>query len=107
MYDPLDPKNIATTIKQQIGMSTLMCIGAHNVMALPRDDANNQLGGLKFKINPNPKLKVHATVTIILNGNDTYSVKIITCRGKEVLNISNVYCEDLAGPNGVIERVTG
>ena len=110
MYDPLEPMNIATEIKKQIGChlgGTLTCVGAHQFMVIPRNDADDVLGGLQFKINPNPKLKVHATVFVTLKGNDTYNVRIVTCRGKEVLNQDEVYGEDLAGPHGVIERVTG
>jgi hypothetical protein len=34
-------------------------------------------------------------------------VNITTCRGKVVLDASNVYNEDLAGPSGIIERTVG
>ena len=106
----MDTIEIANTIKRQIGTNfggTLMCIGAHEFLAIPRNDNDGVLGGLRFKINPNPKLKVAATVSVVLRSNDTYNVMIVTCRGKEVLNLDGVYGEDLSGPNGVIERVTG
>lgn len=108
--DPLDTLNIAKTILSQIGSGfggTLMCIGMHKPMALPRNDAAGVLGGVTFKINPNPKVKVHSTVTVTLDASDTYRVQIVTCRGKVVLDQSNVYCMDLGGPSGIIERTVG
>jgi len=102
--------DIAKTILSQIGGGfggTLMCIGAHKPLALLRDDAKGILGGVTFKINPNPKVKVAATVTVALMANDTYAVNITTCRGKVVLNQSDVYCSDLGGPSGIIERTVG
>lgn len=96
---------IANTIKQQIGVNTLMCIGAHNMGALPATD--KILGGLAFKLGRNPKMKQGGSVMIQLMPNDTYTVRIMTSRGKMVLESSNVYAEDLAGPHGVIEQVTG
>lgn len=96
---------IANTIKQQIGTNTLMCIAAHNLFALPETD--KYLGGLTFKVGRNPKLKGGGRVTVTLNFNDTYTVKVENNRGKVLLEASEVYCDMLAGPRGVIEGVTG
>ncbi len=96
---------IANTIKQQIGTNTLMCIGAHMLMMVPKSEKN--LGGLTFKLGRNPKMKQGGRVTVTLDFNDTYSVKVETSRGKVTLDASNVYAEDLAGQHGVIEQVTG
>jgi hypothetical protein len=101
---------IANTILDQIGRrlgGTLSCIGAHQFQAIPRNDAAGILGGVTFKINPNPKVRVHSRVTVTLDASDTYKVNITTCRGKVVLDASNVYNEDLAGPSGIIERTVG
>lgn len=103
--DPHNPMNIAKIILSQIGVNTLMCIGSHQKMVITPD--GEHLGGVTFKINPNPKMKLHGRVTVLLNGSDTYNVKIETCRGKVLLNQNNVYAEDLGGPHGIIEGVTG
>jgi len=103
-------QNIAKEIMSQIGSGfggTMMCIGAHKPMYLTRNDALGILGGVTFKINPNPKVKVHARVTVKLNASDTYDVLIETCRGKVVLDAKGVYCDDLGGRDGIIERTVG
>jgi hypothetical protein len=108
--DPRDPRNIANTILDQCGRGfggTLMCIGMHKPTIVPRDDARGILGGVTFKVNPNPKVKVHAQVMITLNASDTYTVRIITCRGKMVLDASDVYCDNLGGRDGILERTLG
>jgi hypothetical protein len=105
-----NPQDIAKTILQQIGSGfggTLMCIGMHKPMCMLPDDAKGILGGVSFKANPNPKVKVKSTVTVTLKADDTYHVNITTCRGKVVLDIGNVYCGDLHGPDGIIERTLG
>ena len=106
-------KALANTILDQIGRhmgGTLTAIGAHQFTVVPETidkDENGHLGGLCFKINPNPKMKQHGTVFVTLNGNDTYSVKIMTCKGKVMLDTNDIYCDMLGGQQGVIERVTG
>jgi hypothetical protein len=99
------PKEIANTIRDQIGINTLMCIGAHNLGIVPATD--KILGGLAFKLGRNPKMKQGGTVMIQLLPSDTYRVAIMTSRGKMVLEQEDVYCDQLGGPEGVIERVTG
>jgi hypothetical protein len=101
----MDSKQLAMTIRNQIGANTLMCIGAHALTIVPENDDHR--GGLTFKINPNPKMKLHGKVTVLLAFNDTYKVKVETCRGKVMLDASEVSCDMLGGPNGVIEGVTG
>jgi hypothetical protein len=101
---------IATAIRDQIGVNTLMCIGAHEITVIPESidkDPNGHLGGLFFKINPNPKMKLHGIVTVTLAANDTYNVKIVDCKGKLRYEGTDIYCDQLGGPDGVIERVTG
>lgn len=97
--------NIANVIKHQIGANTLMCIGAHQLFAIP--ESETILGGLQFKVSRNPKMKQGGTVVIKLMPSDTYAVTITNSRDKVLLDVSDVYCEDLCGPNGVIEKVTG
>jgi hypothetical protein len=96
---------IANTIKQQIGVNTLMCIGAHQFTALPESDSI--LGGLTFKVGRNPKMKQGGTCTIKLMPSDTYNVTIVAARGKVLLDVTDVYCDSLGGQSGVIEGVTG
>jgi hypothetical protein len=100
-----DTKIIANTIRKQIGFNTLMCIGAHNLGVLPATDKT--LGGLAFKLGRNPKMKQGGSVMIQLMPNDTYTVRIMTSRGKMVLEAEDVYCDMLGGRNGVIEGATG
>jgi hypothetical protein len=52
-------------------------------------------------------MKQGGTVAVTLDYNDTYTVRVVTSRGKEVLNVSGVYCDQLGGQGGVIEGVTG
>ena len=99
------PKEIANTIRDQIGINTLMCIGAHNLGIVPATD--KILGGLAFKLGRNPKMKQGGTVMIQLLPSDTYRVAIMTSRGKMVLDISDVYGDQLGSSSGVIEQVTG
>lgn len=110
----MNTKQIANTILDQIGRhmgGTLTAIGAHQFTVIPAtidQDANNgHLGGVSFKINPNPKMRQHGTVFVTLACNDTYSVKIVTCMGKVMLDTKGIYCDMLGGRSGVIEQVTG
>jgi hypothetical protein len=100
-----DTLTIAKTIKQQIGTNTLMCIAANSFFALPESDKS--LGGLTFRVGRNPKMKQGGIVTVNLDFNDTYTVKIVSARGKTLLDQSGVYCDQLGGQGGVIEGVTG
>ena len=94
--------SIAITIQQQIGRMTLMCVGAHKMVALPETD--KVLGGLQFKIARNPNMKQGGWVTVYLDPSDTYTVKIQDARGNIRLEVSDVYCDNLSG---VIQGVTG
>jgi hypothetical protein len=94
--------DVAMTIMRQIGGETLMCIGAHDYEVL-----NEKLGGVTFRINPNPKLRGGGRVSIVLDYMDTYDVKIFNNRGRAVYDESTIYCDMLRGPDGVIEQVTG
>jgi len=97
--------HIANTIKSQIGINCLMCIGAHKFVALPESDKN--LGGLAFKVSANPKLRGGGYVTIELNALDLYDVTIKNNRGRVLKQFKDIYCDSLGGPDGVIESVTG
>lgn len=97
--------SIAKTIRDQITFNTLLCIGANTLYTLQPTDKH--LGGLTFKVGRNPKLKQGGRVTVTLDFNDTYTVKIESARGKVVLETSGIYCDQLGGPHGVIEGVTG
>jgi hypothetical protein len=96
---------IANAVKHQIGINTLMCIGAHDFQALPETD--KVLGGLAFKLGRNPKMKQGGNVMITLLPSDTYRVCIMSSRGKMMLEVEGVYCDQLGGQHGVIEQVTG
>lgn len=99
------PKEIANIIKQQIGINTLMCIGAHAMGIVPATDKH--LGGLAFKLGRNPKMKQGGMVMITLLPSDTYRVCIMSSRGKLMLEAEDIYCDQLGGKHGVIEGVTG
>ena len=104
-HDPRHPVTIAKTILHQIGVNTLMCIGSHDRTVV--NPSGDFLGGVTFRITPNPKMKQHGRVTVLLNGTDTYHVKIETCRGKVLLDKNDIYADNLGGPSGVIEGITG
>jgi hypothetical protein len=98
-------QHTTASIKQQIGVSTLMCIGAHNFQTVT--DEKKGYGGVKFDLGTNPKLGVGGTVTVFLDYMDTYTVTITNGKGEKVYEQSDVYFDMLPGPDGVIERVTG
>jgi len=100
-----EEKQIATAIRDQIGTNTLMCIGAHELGIVPATD--KILGGLAFKLGRNPKMKQGGNVMITLLPSDTYRVCIMSSRGKMMLEQEDVYCDQLGGPEGIIEQVTG
>lgn len=109
-----DTKQLANTILDQIGRrlgGTLTVIGAHQFTIIPdtidTDADNGHLGGVSFKINPNPKMKQHGAIFVTLACDDTYNVKIVTCKGKVMLDVKDIYCDMLGGKSGVIEQVTG
>ena len=94
--------SVAKTIIDQIGTNTLMCIAAKNFLTV-----NEKLGGVQFKVGRNPLLRGGGTVKVVLDYSDTYDVTIKNNRGKVLYKASNIYCDMLAGPDGVIEAVTG
>jgi hypothetical protein len=81
---------VATIIKSQIPVRSLMCWGAHNFSA-----TNEKLGGLIFKVNPNPKLRGGGYVKIVLNGLDLYDITILNNRKRIIYELENAYAEDL------------
>lgn len=93
---------VAQTILAQlggIGRLTMMC-GCKNFVA---GNTNNQ--GVHFKVGTNGK-KVSA-MSIVLEANDTYTVKVWAGRGvnmKKVEELSEVYAEDLVR---IFESATG
>jgi len=99
-------QEIAQTIRQQIGKLTLMRLASHN-FAFINGEEGKHLGGLTFKIRANPKLRGGGRVTVLLDFNDTYSVIIVNNRGREISNDKGIGWEQLRGPSGVIEKVTG
>jgi len=103
----MNPKYIADTIRSQIGTNTLMCIGAHNMSYLSENEAKGVMGGLSFKLGRNPKLTGGGYCVVELNYSDTYTVKIYNNRMRLIKETSEVYCDMLSGPSGVIEQVTG
>jgi hypothetical protein len=101
----LNPVEIATTIRNQIGSNTLMCIGAHNMAAMPAN--SESMGGLRMKCLPCPKIRGGSTVTIELNPSDTYTLKVYNNRMRLIHEREMVYCDKLSGPTGAIEQVLG
>ena len=106
MTDPRNPVVIAKTILAQIGSNTLACIGVppRSIVAIPASDQH--LGGVTFKFSNCPKVR-NGSVKVTLSGNDTYNVSIFNCRGRALKEMSDIYCDQLAGPHGIIEQVTG
>jgi len=102
---------IARTILAQIGSNTLMCLGVPPksiivVKETIETDPNGHLGGVSFKFTNCPKVR-SGRVVVTLAGNDTYNVQIFNMRDREIYKGVDIYNDNLGGPHGVIERVTG
>jgi hypothetical protein len=52
-------------------------------------------------------MKQGGNVMVTLSYSDTYRVCIMSSRGKMMLEVEDIYCDQLGGPEGVIEQVTG
>lgn len=85
---------VATTIRQQIGMRTLMCLAAHNFIPGVSDDKTHD-GYLEFTATNNPKIIEDVRVRIELAFNDTYTVKVYNTE-KEFAHQTDVYCDQLS-----------
>lgn len=83
---------IANTIQRQIGIQNLMCQGAHGFLALP--ETKEAEGGLFYRFSNCFKIR-SGSVCVALKWDDTYTVTIKDSKGKEHVNMSDVYCEDL------------
>jgi len=110
-----DANTIARTILAQIGSNSMMCMGVprNSIWAIPSNattegvkDEDRHEGGLRFKFTNCPKVR-NGEILIVLKGNDTYTVQIFNVRGREIYKASDIYCDMLGGPNGVLEGVTG
>lgn len=97
---------VAHTILSQIGANSIMCLGVplNTIHAIPATDKHD--GGLEFKFTNCPKVRT-GKVRVTLAFNDTYNVEILNIRGRAIYSESNIYSDQLGGPKGVIERVTG
>jgi len=105
-------RQIAQTILAQITTNTIMCLGVprQSIRVLPetivQDEKNGHLGGVSFRFTNCPKVN-SGTVEVTLRVSDTYHVVIKNRNGTVKLDQFDVYAEDLGGPDGVIEQVTG
>ncbi len=104
-------QQIPGTILEQIGAQTLICIGVprNSVYAIPATidtDENGHLGGVQFRFSNCPIIR-QGFVRITLSGDDTYRVVITNQLGNVKLDVSGIYCDQLAGQDGIIERTVG
>ena len=86
---------IANIIRQQIGIGTLMAIGARDLIAL--DENDGQRGGLRFTVNRTRLTRID----VRLRWNDTYTVEYVkisarTHQARVVDSRDEVYCDVLA-----------
>ena len=82
-------RNIAITIKQQIGFPSWAASGARKAMILPADEC---LGGIRFTTGTG-----HKAIEIRLDYNDTYSVKYLSKRTEKVIHeAEGIYCDQLS-----------
>ena len=86
---------IANIIRQQIGVGTLMAVGARDLIAL--DENNGQRGGLRFTVNRTRLTRID----VRLAWNDTYTVEFVkinarTHEARVVDSRDGVYCDNLA-----------
>ena len=84
-----DVRQVALTIKRQIGASTLMEMGAHRFASFAWGE-----GGLEFKIKYRSNRR--GTVDIMLQLNDTYDVSMFDYRHKEIVSRDNIYAGQLS-----------
>ena len=83
---------VANTIKRQIGMSTLMEIGAHRFQIM-RGLADKR-GGLTFSIKY--KSNRRGGVVVLLTPLDLYGVMIQDWKGRTIMSMDNVYGDQLS-----------
>jgi hypothetical protein len=93
--DEADLLYIANTIRHQIGIKTLMAVGARELVALRDDDRQN--GGLRFSVGSGS----NHHIIVRLRWDDTYEVESVKIdprtRGETVAaSLSWVYCDDLS-----------
>ena len=82
-------RQVAMTIKSQIGTSTLMELGAHRFMAV-----NWSRGGIEFSIKY--KSNRTGTVTVVLDASDTYDVIMTDYRHRRVVEKDGIYADQLS-----------
>ena len=82
-------RQVAMTIKRQIGASTLMELGAHKFMTI-----NWSRGALEFNIKY--KSNRTGTVTIILVADDTYTLIMTDYRHRRVVEKDTIYADQLS-----------
>lgn len=85
----------ANTIKQQIGMMTMMAVGGRDFRALPETDT--QRGGLRFTVNRSRLTQI----VVRLMWNDTYTVEFVKVNSRTgaervVKSYDDTYCDQLS-----------
>lgn len=85
----------ANTVRSQIGLPTMLAVGARDLRALPECEA--QRGGLRFTVNRTRLTRI----AVRLMWNDTYTVEFVrvnprTGAERTVESAEEVYCDQLA-----------
>ena len=85
-------RQVAMTIKRQIGVSTLMELGAHKFFSL--NPISGMRGGLEFRF----KYKSNRTglASVVLRSDDTYSVIMMNAKRQRVINKKGIYADQLS-----------
>lgn len=84
-------KEIAAEIVRQIGRGTMLSLGARDLVYYPYGE-DGRRGGIFFRVG-NGRWKCE----VILEANDTYTVRFITLRAQNVrYECQMVYCDQLA-----------
>jgi hypothetical protein len=93
--DICNMQNIGKTIRQQIGISTMMACGAREFKLL---GFGSDKQGLQFRVNTSAKRQF---IKVILQPNDTYTViayrlKRVTNEHIDIEDYYDIYCDQLS-----------
>jgi len=104
----MDEKEIALTIKQQIQYPNKMVMfswGVNDWTILSKGTMGDNycLGGLAFRVRGH---HLKGWVCIHLMGEDTYTIRFLNIRRREIKKYEGIYCDRLQELiDGVVERI--
>ena len=85
-------RQVAMTIKRQIGASTLMELGAHKFFSI--NPISGMRGGLEFSF----KYKSNRTgvASVVLRSDDTYSIIMMNAKHQRIVDKDGIYAAQLS-----------